>query len=94
MKINRLSDYEKFILIGENTHAIHANIGSFQQFKELLQALELCGKGDSSNFLWRDKIVEKPVDRYEASKLLADFSEARWNKQFVTVSRSLGLELR
>jgi len=93
MKINRLSDYEKFILISEGK-PIQANIRTFQEFKQLLKALELCGKGDSSNFLWKNEIIDKPVNRYEATKMIEDFQKARWNKQFVIVARSLSLELR
>ena len=93
MELDRLSDYEKFILMSEGKR-VQANIGTFQEFKELLKALELCGKGDSATFVWRDKIVDKPVNRHEANKMLDDFKKAKWNRLFATVARQLGIEFR
>tara|TARA_B100000287_G_scaffold401640_1_gene421868 strand:- start:460 stop:741 length:282 start_codon:yes stop_codon:yes gene_type:complete len=93
MELDKLSDYEKFILMSEGKR-VQANIATFQEFKELLKALELCGKGDSSTFLWRDEIREKPVNRHDANKMIEDFKKAKWNKLFVNVARQLGLEFR
>ena len=93
MELSKLSGYEKFIVMSDGAR-FSSSMKSYLEFKEVLQVLEECKKSDSKSFMWKDKIIEKPVDRYEADRLLNDFDNMKWNTGFAKLAHKLGLELR
>ena len=93
MELSKLSGYEKFIVMSDGAR-FSSTMKSYLEFKQVLQVLEECKKSDSKSFVWKDKIMEKPVDRYEAGRLLSDFDRMKWNNGFAKLANKLGLELR
>ena len=93
MELSKLSGYERFIVMSDGARFSSTMKGWFE-FKQVLQVLEECKKSDSKSFVWKDKIMEKPVDRYEAGRLLSDFDNMKWNNGFAKLANKLGLEIR
>ena len=93
MELSKLSGYEKFIVMSDGAR-FSSSMKSYLEFKKVLQVLEECKKSDSKSFVWKDKIMEKPIDRYEAGRLLSDFDNMRWNYGFAKLANKLGLDLR
>ena len=93
MELSKLSGYERFIVMSDGARFSSTMKGWFE-FKQVLQVLEECKKSDSKSFVWKDKIMEKPVDRYEAGRLLSDFDNVKWNHGFVKLANKLDLEIR
>jgi len=93
MELSKLSGYEKFIVMSDGAR-FSSSMKSYLEFKEVLQVLEECKKSDSKSFIWKGEIMEKPVDRHEADRLLLDFDNMKWNTGFAKLAHKLGLELR
>ena len=93
MELSKLSGYERFIVMSDGARFSSTMKGWFE-FKQVVQVLEECMKSDSKSFSWKDKIMEKPVDRNEAGRLLSDFDNMRWNYGFAKLANKLGLEIR
>lgn len=96
MELSQLSDYEKFILMTEKSrnNRIGTSLRAFIGFQDLLKALANLSKSDAAVFEWKETLMDKPITRNEAHKLLEDFDKAKWNSLFVTLARKLRIELR
>ena len=93
MEYNKLSGFDKFILMTQGKR-MGSTMAAFFEFRTILQLLEVCAKSDAQTISWKDKIIDKPVNRSEASSLLDSFNRAKWNNKFVTLAHEMGVVLR
>jgi len=93
MEMNKLTDYDKFILMTQGK-TMGSTMAAFFEFKNILKLLEVCSKSDAKTISWKDKIIDKPINRSEAVGLLDSFNRAKWNGKFVTLAHRMGIVLR
>lgn len=94
MEYNKLSDYDKFILLSEQTRNVSANMQAFALFKEVVNILEACSKSDTSTLTWKNNVIEKPITRHEANKALNNIKNNKWDNLITKVCRAFQIELR
>ena len=94
MEYNKLSDYDKFILLSEQSRNVSANMQAFASFREIINILEECAKSDTSTLKWKNNIVEKPITRYAADKALNNINNNKWDNLIIKVCRAFQIELR
>ncbi len=93
MEMSKLTDYDKFILMTQGKR-MGSTMAAFFEFRTILQLLEVCAKSDAQTISWKEKIIDKPINRSEASSLLDSFNRAKWNNKFVTLAHQMGVVLR
>jgi hypothetical protein len=95
MERDRLSDYEKFIVMADSVRgSFTGGMQAFIGFKDILKVCHECSKSDSDDFTWNGAVTIKPVTRLEAQKMLEDFDNIRWNPLFKMVANKLNIDLR
>lgn len=91
--MDKLSDYEKYILMVEGVPRVSSTMSAFYQFKELVTFIESCSKSDSDYIDYKGNSMKKPIDRNKALSLLSDIDRMRWNHDFKSLAFKLELEL-
>ena len=94
MDFNKLSDYDRYILMASKSGKIPMTATGFNAYKELKTILELCSKSDTSTLDFKGKIFKKPMERNEAIRLLEDCNNMKWNPKLRQISKHFGLEFK
>jgi hypothetical protein len=94
MKYEHLSGYAKFILLAEQARGVSPNLQTYLSFKNVLKILEQCSKSDTPSVMWKDELVEKPINRTEATMLLDKINRGKWDQSLKKVAHCFGIELR
>ena len=76
MKKNKFSDFERYILLSDNSE-LNAGYQAFLRFKEVLPFLNQISTSTGDTFLYNGTIYKKKITSGEARKLLDGFLSDR-----------------
>ena len=76
MKKDKYSDYERYILLADNSE-LHLGYESFLRFKEVLPFLNQIASTNDDTFLYNGTIYKKKITSGTARKLLDGFFSSR-----------------
>lgn len=94
MEYDRLSGYDKFILLTEQTRGLSASLTTYLEFQKVEKILELCSRSDASTIYWDGKDVEKPCKRGEAERIINKLSKNKFDSDLFRIARLMRVELR
>jgi hypothetical protein len=80
MKITNMSDYDRYIILADSSGKYHPDYQSFLNFNRIQKALSKIGSSQSSNYLYKDDIYDKPITSSEARQILQNFNEFKYEK--------------
>jgi hypothetical protein len=92
MKMDRWSDYEKYIvmLTSYNSTARGVRLGyqAFLAFKKVKEALIQISKGEGS-YSYNDNIYKRPITSSRALQILMKIDECKWDEDIRTVAKQI-----
>ena len=94
MEYNKLSGYDRFILLTEQASGVSASLTTYLEFQKVEKILELCSRSDASTIYWDGKDVEKPIKRGEAEKIMTKLEKNKFDRGVFIVARRMNVELR
>ena len=94
MEYNKLSGYDKFILLTEQARGLSASLTTYLEFQKVEKILELCSRSDASTIYWDGKDVEKPIKRGEAEKIMTKLEKNKFDRGVFIIARRMNVELR
>jgi hypothetical protein len=93
MKMNRYSDYEKYIVMIDGTYSSirGARLGyeAFLDYKKVLEALEAISKGEGT-YSYNGDIYKRPITSARASQILSKVNECKWDDDIRVVAKQIG----
>jgi len=94
MEYNKLSGYDQFILLANQTRGVGANVQAYHQFEEVIKFLETCAKSDNSVITSGDNVITKPFNRSQAQQILDSIGRNKWDNRIKECAKTIGAELR
>ena len=94
MEYNKLSGFDKFILLTEQARGLGASLTTYLEFQKVEKILELCSRSDASTICWDGSDIEKPVKRGEAERILLKLQKNKFDSGVFKVARLMNVELR
>ena len=94
MENNRLSGYDRYILLTQQTNSMRSNMQAYGIFQEILQFVEKCAKTDAKVIHHNEQYLDKPITRDQAKRLLDKVNKIKWDNNIVTIGRFLQLDFR
>ena len=94
MEFTRISGYDQYILLSQQTRNIGSNVQAYASFVKVMSFLEKCSKSDSKVVNFDDKIIEKPLTQQEAQRALENIKKIKWDNTVMGVAKFMKLELR
>ena len=94
MDKNKLSGYDRYILLTQQTKTMRSNMQAYGVFQEILQFVEKCSKTDAKVIKHNDEYVDKPITRDQAQRLLDKVSNVKWDNNIVAIGKFLQLDFR
>ena len=94
MEYNKLSGYDQYILLTNQTKGIGANVQAYNQFAEVLKFLESCAKSDNTVITFSDKVIDKPFNRTQSQQILESIGRNKWDNRIKECAKVIGAELR
>ena len=94
MELSRLSGYDRYILITQQTRGMRSNMQAYGVFKETIAFIEKCSKTDAKIIHYNNKYYDKPVTRSQAQNVLDKVAKAKWDPLILSVAKFLDLDIR
>jgi len=94
MENNRLSGYDRYILLTQQTKGMRSNMQAYGVFKEILDFIMKCAKTDAKVINYNDKYLDKPITRDQAKRILDKVDNIKWDEKIITIGRFLELDFR
>lgn len=94
MEYNKLSGFDRFILLTEQARGLSASLTTYLEFQKVEKILELCSRSDASTIYWDGADVVKPCKRHEAEKILIKLEKNKFDSGVFRVARRMNVELR
>ena len=92
MKMNRWSDYEKYIVMlngkGARVEGVRLGYQAYLDFKRVKEALIEMSKHDS-NYSYAGDIYSRVITSSRASQILMKIEECRWDEDIRTVAKQI-----
>jgi len=94
MKMNRWSDYEKYIVMvhGEGIQPKGVRLGyqAFLSFKKVKEALISLSKRPEGNYSYEDNIYKRTVTQSRALQILEKIENCKWDEDIRKVANQIG----
>ena len=94
MENNRLSGYDRYILLTQQTRNMRSNLQAYGVFKEIISFIEKCSKSDAKVINYNEKFLDKPITRDQAKRILEKVDNIKWDNTIVSIGRFLELDFR
>ena len=92
MKMNRWSEYEKYIVMIDgnsgSTSGVRLGYQAFLAFKRVKEALIAMSKNDS-NYSYDGDIYSRVITQSRALQILMKIEECRWDEDIITVAKQI-----
>jgi len=94
MEKNKLSGYDKYILLTQQTKAMRSNMQAYGVFQEILEFAVKCSKTDAKVIKHNDQFLDKPITRDQAQRLLTKVDNVKWDSNITLIGKFLNLDFR
>ena len=74
MKLNKMSDYDRYIIFADMSGKYIVDYESFLNFCKIKEVLGKIGSSQSSNYLYDNDIYVKPITSSDARTILNNFN--------------------
>tara|TARA_R100001377_G_scaffold73099_1_gene49001 strand:- start:28 stop:321 length:294 start_codon:yes stop_codon:yes gene_type:complete len=95
MKKDKWSEYDKYVVLSEKSKcAVKGTYATFQNFKTVLEIVRRISHTDNTSYLHEGNIYSRKVTSTDATKILLDVLECRWNRttaQMKLIASQLGV---
>ena len=92
MKMNRWSEYEKYIVMIDgnsgSTSGVRLGYQAFLAFKRVKEALIAMSKNDS-NYSYDGDIYSRVITSARAHQILEKIEECKWDEDIITVAKQI-----
>ena len=80
MKLNKMSDYDRYIIFADMSGKYIVDYESFLNFCKIKEVLGKIGSSQSSNYLYDNDIYVKPITSSDARIILNNFNEFKYEE--------------
>ena len=81
MEKNKWSEYDKYLVLADNSHGKHKikdNYESFINYKIVMDVINRIAFTDKSTYSYNNDIYKKKITSEDAKKIINNVSECKW----------------
>ena len=100
MKKSRWTDYDRYIVLSDNSYGrLRGTYLNFQDFKKVVEALNTMAKSQKTNILHEGELVSlqgRKVSPNDANTILTNIYECKWTpvtEKMLLVANAMGLKI-
>ena len=99
MAMGKWSDYDKYLILADNSygkHKIKDTYESFLNYKIVIDVINRIAFTDKSTYSYNNNIYNKKITSEDARKIVRNVSECKWNHQtekLKIIARQIGLRV-
>jgi len=94
MRKQKWSPYDKFMVVADQSNGkISGTFTSYQEYKEVLEALQSISDTNGPEFKYKGNIYNKPITSDKARGILEQLDNAYYHKELFAVSKRIKINL-
>jgi len=93
MKREKWSDYDKYVVMANNTKNLRPDYLTFVDYRNVVSFLNKIASTDSNTFSFEGTIYRKKISSNDASSILNNLSNNKFDRRTKIVANQLGYKL-